>query len=459
MNFGLPISRSNGVAYRTPAMTDRSRKLSTRKRMLLIAYTAMIASWILDFKSDGAGQGLASQGIFGAFYVISAIAVAILNKLKIQGNSIFFLFVVTLNFLAIAMFVSSTLGQYSYNTTRNAIPIIIYITSAYASYCLILDMVDHLDVLRKFIGCAALTYMISTFIVVSMSKAGVDLDTVRYQIIGGSVVFGVSYAMMMMRFRLIFVETMVVFITIIIVALSVTRTWIVVFALEFFIMLAFSAKISRKLVFRLSVVGIILVIGVGALQLSGVPVLDRWSQRMLSNQFSVDPTLLSRDRQNNFMIESIAARPFFGSGLSGESEFWLEKSLGGSGSVSTAYGFGHNQHISLIFIGGFLGGGPLLLLQCWQLISAIKFMSRTRRSKETNLVFFGVLGGLVICGTMTYGMLGGTFGDRELTLWYGVGTGLFLATQAVRLRLARATTRLARTPMRGERPAEFAGRL
>ncbi|WP_083910381.1 O-antigen ligase family protein [Sphingomonas sp. LH128] len=435
----LRYSPNNSGQTVTPA---RKVKVEIRKRYrwILIIYAIMISSWILDFKSEGAGQGLAMQAIFSAFYITFAGSFTVINRSRSKGLSFIILALCTVIFLATAITTSIVYNADIYNTMRNVIPIVLYITAASASYSIVFEMKDNLRALRQCMATVALAYMISAFFVIYFSK-GVNFSTIRYEIIGGSIVFGVSYAVMMMRFKLIPIEIIMVFISVLIISLSVTRTWIAVAAVEFMLVLVFVVKMRPGFIVRIFMVGAVLAIGVATLQLSGVPVLDRWTQRIFSNQFSVDPTSLSRERQNNSMLDSISQRPFFGAGLSGESRFWLEKNLGGSNEISRAYGFGHNQHLSMLFIGGIFGGLPLLLLQFWQSASAVIFMRKTRWYRESDLVFFGVLSGLVICGTLAYGMLGGTFGDRELALWYGVGTGLFLATRDIWGKLARVVRR------------------
>lgn len=402
--------------------------LSSRQRKCLLAYAAMLLSWLFDFKSEGAGQGLAFQGVFLLFYFVSTIFFFSLSRSGLRGAGITLFLLSSLNFLFVSYVTAVYLGSDLYDSGKTGLNIIIYIISTLSAYKIVIDTSLHLRPVRHVIAYSTLLYMISKVIVIFVYQGELDLSTIRYQIIGSSVVAVTCYAVMMLRFRILFAEKSAVIIGLAVILLSVTRTWILVLGCELIVMVLLCAKINSRLILQMVTAAVVGVVGLGTLEVAGIPVLDRWTERLfVSGRMSVDPTELSRERQITSMANSIDERPYFGAGLSGESEFWLERSIGGSSEVSIARGFGHNQHVSLLFIGGVFGAGPLLLLQLFQAISAAIFMLRTRRRGESDGVLLGVLGGLIVLGTLVYGMFGGTFGDRGMTLWYGTGTGLLLA--------------------------------
>ena len=124
----------------------------------------------------------------------------------------------------------------------------------------------------------------------------------------------------------------------------------------------------------------------------------------------------------------------FGNGLAAETsligpEAFLAGQLVGRISVISIHsnGFGHNNHLSLLFIGGLLAGLPFLLLLFLNAISALRLtwiLLRTGTLADT-VVYTGVWGSLIIIGLVTIGFVSGIFGDRATSLWYGIGTGMF----------------------------------
>ena len=100
-----------------------------------------------------------------------------------------------------------------------------------------------------------------------------------------------------------------------------------------------------------------------------------------------------------------------------------------SGSV----GFGHNQHLSLLFVGGLMGGAPLLVLQFvqgWWALRLIRPLLRIGRA-QPDLAFLGSWGALVVIGTLASNFFSSSFGSRGFSLWYGIGTGLLLGARTL----------------------------
>ncbi|WP_137157870.1 hypothetical protein [Rhizobium sp. FKL33] len=198
------------------------------------------------------------------------------------------------------------------------------------------------------------------------------------------------------------------------------------------IQMAFSLLLGGYAYFRnikrLFIPALLIIASLGTLQFMGAPVLERWSTRLFaSERVGVDPTSLTRQRQIESMIDGIERNFLLGNGLYGESSYWLERDLGGGDGIQTGNGFGHNQHISMIFVAGLLGGMPLLLWQFYIAIFSVFSLRKSSASDISERMFLHVLGCTIVLGTLAYGFYGGTFGNRGLTMWYGVATGICLA--------------------------------
>jgi hypothetical protein len=99
-------------------------------------------------------------------------------------------------------------------------------------------------------------------------------------------------------------------------------------------------------------------------------------------------------------------------------------------------GIGHENHVSILFVAGVLGGGGLLLVQLLNVAQAIalirKLTDRTITYSE-DLVRIGAWGAVMVIGVFAVGFLSGTINDRPMCLWYGIGTGmLYWARGAVK---------------------------
>jgi hypothetical protein len=430
------------AASRRPVVRRRDafRALPLRKRVAFIAYMAMILSWALDFRSEGAGQGLFIQVFFIGSYFAATTVFYLSAGHKMTAELAVFVASVLI-FIGVGVMSSLLSDQSYYGVFRNVTTILIYVTVAHATFLILMNLPKETRRIRQAIACFVILYMLAAFLTVLFFQGGIDVSHARYEVIGTSVVAAVSYAALSLRFRLSRIELAAVLSALGIIALSVTRTWIVVLAVQLAVLAMFGGGINLRSLRRGIIAAAAGLAMLAALEAAGMPVLERWTGRLFAAQtLNVDPTGLTRQRQLDSMQRSIAEHPYFGAGLQGESVYWLETVLGGKDGVSVSAGFGHNQHISIVFVAGLIGGGPILLVQLWQFLRAFSFIFRSRNvARHDDLVFVGVFGALIVIGTVTYGMFGGTFGSRGLTLWYGVGTGLLLGgSHSWRRRSARA---------------------
>lgn len=410
----------------TVQVQSRSRSIAT------VSYIMMLCSWVFDFRSEGAGQGLALQGIFIALYFISSIFFYFYSSYSKFYRLYIFLILSSL-FLLFGIISSFSLSQDLYGILRNSFNVILYMSSVVSSYVFLRMMREEFYIVRFILSVFSILFLISTFLTVLIFQGGIDADTVRYQIIGTSVALSLSYVPLFFRFDLWRFEIASALFVVSIVALSVTRVWVVVLAVQMAVLAFFGGGVSKEALRRVATPALVLLVAVSLLQFAGFPIVDRWIVRLTaSDRVGIDPTALTRERQIDSMIDSINKRPLMGNGFYGESSYWLEKELGGGDGIESGYGYGHHQDLSMIFISGIIGGGPILLWQYLIGLKSLLFIFKIRKfAASSDFAFLGMLSGLTILGTLMYGQFGGTFGSRGMTLWYGVATGLMLGLQSL----------------------------
>jgi len=167
--------------------------------------------------------------------------------------------------------------------------------------------------------------------------------------------------------------------------------------------------------------------------------LERWIERLLiSNQFDgEDPTFVTRYIEWEYMWEEFLSSYdnfFFGSGLAAETIWWLPTYFGGGDAISSSVGFGHNQHLSLLFTAGVIGGMPLLLLQFFQAWQGINFSFKAKQYMTgplKDIFFLGSWGSVIVFGYLSSNFLSSSFGSSGFSLWYGVGTGMLLGARSL----------------------------
>ncbi|WP_159015912.1 O-antigen ligase family protein [Cognatiluteimonas profundi] len=402
-------------------------------RKLLFAYAAAIAAWMFDFKSSEAGAGLAVQSVFIVAYIVFFALFVLFDRgfRRVRGFLLFFFCAFLFVFVGI---VSGLLaGQQFYAMFRNAFTVGLYASIAYATARVVL--LCSLPALRRVLGWLCFGFSISTFLIVLLFQGGVNLETVRFQILGGSGLAALSLVSMALVLSLRPVEVTTVFVSSLILFLTVTRTYLVMIVAQLLALYPFGKRLLRKR----AVVAVASVCVACAFAFLAFPEgFERWMQRLFVREKfgGIDPTLFTRQVEWHYMWNaflSSAHNFFIGSGMAAETSYYLARNLGGGLGAEASVGFGHSNHISLLFIGGVLGGAPLLLVQISQLLMALNFIGKGLKhfSDELDLLFLGTWGGLTVIGTFVVGFFAPVFSDRGFSLWYGIGTGLLIGAQAL----------------------------
>ena len=163
----------------------------------------------------------------------------------------------------------------------------------------------------------------------------------------------------------------------------------------------------------------------------------RWVERLTINKsMGADPTALTRIAEDRFMLQEFTSTFegfVFGHGLAAETsligpEAMLAGSLVGFKSVLFhSIGFGHNNYLSILFVGGLLSGVPLLVMLLSNGFGSLRLIRilLTDKTQDQTFAYIGLWGALIVIGMLLEGLFGGTFGDRGSCLWYGIGTGMF----------------------------------
>lgn len=282
----------------------------------------------------------------------------------------------------------------------------------------------------------ALIYGIACVFVQQLITGEIDLNTVRYQILSGATIPSIGYLACMALFGIGVVEVCAIGLVFVLLFLSVTRTYLLS-ALSQLAPLAAGAQ-------RLIGPRLVMIVAIAAFFFAGFVAyggesINRWTDRVFNQRTSSgeDYTLYTRQSEWDYMIKSWTSTTrtiMFGSGIAARTVWYNPKETGGGSEYSI--GFGHSQHLSLLFIAGLIGGGTLLAVQFWQFFQSIALLARLARSnfERSDTLFLAAWGATIIIGVIVATFFSSILNNRSWALWYGVGTGLFVGGRARYLR-------------------------
>jgi hypothetical protein len=396
-------------------------------------YVLLLAAWLFDFQSEGEGQGVAIQAYFAAAFGFALIMLLIGDRAagrRIQGLAA----LVTCGGIYLGVGVASGLlnGQLAYPVLRNSLSVVIYLTTAYVTARVVLTT-DPAR-LRFVLGLFCLLYAGSAYLTFDASAGGVDLERVRFQIVGSSAIAALGYAVLAALFKLTKVEIAATALNGLIILLSITRTYLLVLVAQATV---YVGQVRRVFSPRLIIAGLLGLVALAGVFTYGQQQVLRWEDRIGSSggsSFTEYQTVYTRLSEWQFMINSWTSSTdhfLFGAGIAAKTTYYKPLGLG-SGS-EFMIGFGHNQHLSMPFTAGAVGGFPLLFLQWFQVFAAWRFLRHTIRTPHlrSDAVFLGAWGATILIGCFTLNMFAATFTVRGMSLWFGIGTGLLLGVQAL----------------------------
>lgn len=395
-------------------------------------FVLLLAAWLIDFPSEGQGKGLDTQAYFLGIYIL-ALTVMLIGH-RDTGRRITGLptaMVCGVFYLGVAISGGLIANQSVYMILRNALTVAIYLSSMFVTARVVLN--SDPGKIRRLLGLFCLLYAVSNFIMFYLAKGGIDFEYVRYQIIGVSVIAALAYLTLLLMFRLNTFEFLAMAANTAIVLASITRTYLLVAVIQ---LLSLAGLARRVLSPRVLVFGLMGVLAAGAVLVYGELQLARWQDRLFgagsrhTESWTVDTRLSEWTFMAREWTDSLT-HFLFGNGLAAQTLFFLPSQLGyGTGSM---IGFGHNQHLSMVFTAGLIGGLPLLIVQARQGIDGLRFVRATARNPHlrNDAVFLGAWGGLIVIGYLIANMFDSIFSYRGDSMWYGIGTGLLLGARAL----------------------------
>lgn len=396
------------------------------------SYLLIVAAWLPDFQSASAGQGLAVQlvllGIYGfALAVFAAARMGSPERIAGLGA----LLLLGANYLTVGVLSGLARGDSIYPMLRNALGVFIYLTAAWSTAKVMLEA-DPAR-LRQGLAWLCLPYALAAFVIFNTMSGGVDFTRVRYQIIGTSSLAALGLLATLAMFRLSPVQVVTMIANLAILLVSVTRTFLVVLMVQGLVVLTGLRHVVGK---RLVAAGFAVIALAGAALTFAGDQVARWQLRLGGaggSETVRDQTFFTRLSEWEFMARSWTGSIgnfLFGSGFAARTQYFETRELGGREQFMI--GFGHNQHLSMLFNGGLLGGMPLLLLMVWFGWLAVRFLRNAARTRqrESHVIFLGAWGATIVIGALVSDLFAASFILRGQALWYGIGTGLLLGAQA-----------------------------
>ncbi|WP_100868517.1 hypothetical protein [Novosphingobium kunmingense] len=397
----------------------------------MAVYALMIAAWMIDFRvsADSAVSGL--QVIFLIIFLVMAFAFVVLDRDPRFHAPGMLWTVAAATLFMIAGFLSGMLRNQSYDAMiRNVIPTFVYVTTFYATVRVVMS--QDLRRLRKLLAIMCLGYVVSGVLVYWAIEGRLDLSNVRFQILSGATIAALSYVECLVLFGLTMTEWGALVSGLAAVFLSVTRTFLVTALFQFVSLVPGAFRLFSRRVIVLSGAALILVAAAATVGAFGVA---RWTDRLATpgSERSTDATLFTRQSETRYMLDAFTANAqsvLIGNGLAAETTYYLPNEIGGGAAHSV--GFGHNQHVSILFIAGLLGGGMLLFVHLVQMVQSFRFMAALSRlaDRHSDLLFLCAWGALMIIGAMATNSFSSILGNRSASVWYGLGTGLFIGGRA-----------------------------
>lgn len=397
------------------------------------SYVCMVASWMFDFQSEGAGQGLNVQIFFLIAYVSCFLVFLVLDGSPNRTPPRLLPFgAVVFVFLGVSTTSGVLHGQDLYLIFRHVASLLIYLTGAYATARMVVAY--SASSLRRALGRLCLCFAVSSVLIALFFGEGIDVETVRYEIQGTSSVAALGLVALALVFNVSGLELAAGLGAANVIFLTVTRVYLIVIGMQSLVLLSiFARRTILRTGLRLLMVGVVLA---GLFMTLSERSLERWDERLfVSQRFGGrDPTFITRYVEWEYMWDELTASSvnlLFGSGLAAETSWWLPGDLGGGPADTGSIGFGHNQHLSLLFTGGLIGGGPLLVFQFLLGWLGIRFLRKVSRQpgEPDDVLFLGAWGATIILGALAGDCLVSTFGSRGFSLWYGIGTGLLLGAR------------------------------
>ncbi len=413
--------------------------LTNNPLKFFIHYFLAIILCSLDFKASSSGKGFFIQAPVWGFYFLSfciASTQLLFSNFRIRELRFFILSCVS--FIVVSSIVGYWSDQESWDIFTNVISFSVYATAAVFTL-VVLKLCPNKATLLNNMKNVCLAFMVLHFFMVYFTGSGLDLSKSRYEYLSGATIPASAILAIGAVLHFGSKELLIAATNLTIILISVTRTQLAVIVGQIAsIFLAAPTLVFRPTVIKKIAFVALLAISIIAIDLgAGAGLTNRWAARFTMRKTMIaDPTALTRYAEVHFMFDQFTAsftQLLFGNGIAAKTKLTgpsaaLAGKLVGMGSVTSvrSTGFGHNNHMSVLFVGGVLFGAPLLLLN---FINGFQAFALMRRLFKTNtytqeLVYIGTWGSLIVIGMLAFGFLSGIYSQRADCLWYGIGTGM-----------------------------------
>lgn len=409
-------------------------------------FAAFLFPWIFDIRAVGNAWLLYVQ-LF-SFAVTTVVFVLTVRTFKkrdtglesFAGNKMSIL--VCSIFMIVAMFSGLLEHNETFKVFAFSTPMILFIYSlAFISIIAQAGVLPE-EILDVFVLFSVAAILIRVPLIVAVY--GADISNVRYQILCGATSVGTAYLIARAPAGLRPPEIVFALIQVAIIILSVTRTQILIVAVMGAAMLV--AGMKRVLNLRVILMGIVglpllgLLIFEVARLLPGHQ-LDRWLTRTSSFQAgTADLSGLERLSQIVFQVQKLSGagiEKFIGFGIAAPggnyAPFEAYQATRGIHGMYSPIGFADNTYVSMLFLGGLIGAGPLLLAQfvwLWNSFKAIGFVLKAYPIKFSWMA----MAPLAVISFQISNVLGASFADRGQSVFFGLCLGITGWMTAIRRR-------------------------
>jgi hypothetical protein len=431
----------------TPAIGNAIQKTargvtseSGENKSLLRILAVCILVWAVDFKSSTSGGGAAIQGVILVTYVLAACFLA-LSALRrgIGAGPLWLLVAAVAIFILESSVVGLSNGQDPYAIFVNVIPPLIFASAGVITYMTLVTTQKNPGAFVNMLRYACLIFVIAHIMIILVTRGKISLSESRYEVLSAATIPALAIIPIGLMKRLSRLDIGIFSLNLVVSLVSVTRTLIFVLVLQ--ITTVFAARPSTILkpstLKGFSVFGASLLLVLALDLAAGTGLATRWFQRItISQTAGADPTSLTRRAEVKFMLSRFTDSTdtlLFGNGLAALTsltgpEARQAAQMVGEASVNLhSVGFGHENYVSILFIAGLLGGGGLLVIQFLNGIQAFALLRRFDSfdlSTQEAEAHIGAWGSLIVIGALAVGFFGGSLADRDLSVWYGIGTGM-----------------------------------
>jgi len=406
--------------------------------------------WALDFKAQTSGAAANFQGLLLIIYLGLFVGFSVsAGRTGIGAGALWPLIVATVVFMIESSVVGLCFGQPLYPIVVNLVPIFLYVSASALTYMTLKASRANSRLFIDLLRWECIVFVGTHLFVVFFTRGAISADVSRFEVLSGAVIPSLSIIAVGLIQALTGIDVLILILSFMVSLLSVTRTLLVVLCAEIMSVFVIRPRILFKgSTAKALTLGACIIFLVLALDwVSGTHLADRWVQRTtVASRVGADPTALTRSAETHFMIESFASSPgstFFGNGLAaltsltGPDAMAAARLVGWESVNLHSVGFGHENYASILFVAGILGGGGLLIVQFlngFQSVALIRRLQIPQANQNESVVRIGTWGALIVIGFIVDSFLTPTFGDRNTSLWYGIGTGmLYWAREEVKV--------------------------